>query len=132
MKYLLPIFLIIAILIQSCIPQGRDYGKELYEDNCSNCHGIEGDGLQQLNPPLKGSDYLIEHQNELACLIRFGINEPMLVNGENFSEPMPGKPLLTDIEVYNIINYISKNINSELKPVRIDEVNEQLLNCNRF
>jgi mono/diheme cytochrome c family protein len=51
------------------------------------------------------------------------------VNGIEYAEPMPGKPLLSEIDIHNIINYISKNINTNLKPVQIQDVNNQVLNC---
>jgi mono/diheme cytochrome c family protein len=132
MKALSVLSIILIGSLLSCIPSGRDYGKELYNENCANCHGAEGNGLQKLYPPLKNSDYLIENQKDLACLIRFGSNKPMIVNGITYNDTMPGKPLLSDIDIHNIINYISKNINSELKQVKLNEVNDQLMNCNRY
>jgi len=127
---LIAVFLFFAMLT-SCIPEGRDYGKELYEDKCANCHGIEGDGLQQLYPPLKGSDYLNENQDKLACIIRFGSEGGSVVNGVTFENKMEGQALLSEVDVHNIINYISKNINHNVKSVNIKEVNEMLANCKK-
>lgn len=123
------LLIFIAIVAQACIPSGRDYGKELYETKCANCHGIEGDGLQQLYPPLKNSDYLVENQADLACLIRYGVDEPMVVNGVTFHEKMPATPLLSEVDIHNIINYIHKNINPNVKPVKIEEVTNRLIEC---
>ncbi|MGB0403806.1 MAG: c-type cytochrome [Salibacteraceae bacterium] len=129
MRLKFSILLIIVSIAQSCIPTGRDYGKELYEEKCANCHGIEGNGLQQLYPPIKNSDYLIKNQEMLACMIRYGQEGAITVNGVGFNESMPAQPLLSDIDIYNIINYISKNIDSKIEPVHIQTINDQLLDC---
>lgn len=118
------------ILAISCIPSGRDYGKEMYEEKCANCHGIEGDGLQQLFPPLKGSDYLVENQADLACMIRFGMKGEIEVNGVKYNQDMPGQPLLTEIDIHNIINYIAENINKDVKKVKLNEVSDRIIDCN--
>tara|TARA_B100000508_G_scaffold140678_1_gene142805 strand:+ start:3157 stop:3468 length:312 start_codon:yes stop_codon:yes gene_type:complete len=101
----------------------------MYEEKCANCHGIEGDGLQQLYPPLKNADYLEQNQDKLACLIRFGTQGGLVVNGVKFEGKMEGQHLLSDVDIHNIINYISKNINPNLKQVTITEVGDQLIDC---
>lgn len=133
MKLTLNILLLfsIGLITYSCIPSTRDYGKELYEEKCANCHGIEGNGLQQLYPPIKNSDYLINNQEKLACLIRFGQKGPITVNGVGFNQSMPPQALLSDIDIYNIINYISKNIDNQVKPVQIQTISDRLLECNK-
>jgi len=128
---LIGLFLITTFILTSCIPEGRDYGKELYEDKCSNCHGIEGDGLQQLFPPLKNADYLVANQDKLACIIRYGTEGGSTVNGVVFETKMDGQPLLSDVDIHNIINYISKNINSNVTKVNISEVNKMLEKCKK-
>lgn len=127
---LIAVFLFFTMLT-SCIPEGRDYGKELYEDKCANCHGIEGNGLQQLYPPLRGSDYLRENQEKLACIIRFGNEGGTIVNGVTFENKMEGQALLSEVDIHNIINYISKNINNYVKSVNIKQVNKRLTKCKK-
>lgn len=120
---------VLLFIFNSCIPEGRDYGKELYEDKCSNCHGIEGDGLQQLFPPLKNSDYLEKNQDRLACIIRYGTEGGSTVNGVVFENKMDGQPLLSEVDIHNIINYISSNINANVTEVNINDVKSRLEDC---
>ena len=119
----------ILLLMWACVPKGREYGKELYETKCANCHGLEGGGLHELYPPLKNSDYLREHQDELVCIIRYGLKTPIVVNGVTYQTSMPSQPMLSDVELANIINYISENFEPELEMVRIEDVEVQSSRC---
>lgn len=123
------IVLIATSIINSCGESNRDYGSELYSKHCSNCHGIEGQGLQDLYPPLKGSDYLVANQDELACLILYGIEGEIEVNGKKFNQKMPSTPNLSEVDLTNIINYISKNIEPSVKRVSLKRVKNTIYDC---
>jgi len=130
MKISLPLFFLAIIsFMNGCGDSNRDYGSELYTKHCSNCHGIEGQGLQDLYPPLKGADYLIENQGDLACQILYGMNGEIVVNGKAFNQAMPSIPHLSDVDLTNIINYISKNIEPSVKPVTLREVKNRIYDC---
>lgn len=128
MRFSLVILVVVGVLA-GCFPRGREYGKELYTEHCSNCHGIEGNGLHKLYPPIKGSDFLIQNQNQLGCWIRFGIEGKMVVNGVVYNEKMPSSPMLSDVDVANIINYISENIEPRVNKVQLQEVEVALQEC---
>lgn len=123
------IIIILLAVLTGCFPRGRDYGEELYSKHCSNCHGIEGNGLHQLYPPIKNSDYLISHQEELGCIIRYGMEKPIVVNGVSYKDVMPSQPMLTEVEIANLINYISENIEPQVKNISIDDAETLLTNC---
>ncbi len=116
-------------MVNGCGDSNRDYGSELYTKHCANCHGIEGQGLQDLYPPIKGADYLIENQADLVCLMRYGIDGEILVNGKKYDQKMPSLPNLSDVDLTNIINYIAKNIEPQLKQVSLKEVKEKSYDC---
>jgi mono/diheme cytochrome c family protein len=65
-----------------------------------------GDGLKGLIPPLEGSDYLQKNYNDLSCIIKYGIQDTIEVNGITYENPMEGVPQLTEIQISNLINYI--------------------------
>ncbi len=113
----------------SCGDSNRNYGSELYTKHCANCHGIEGQGLQDLYPPLTGADYLIKHQSNLVCQIRYGIEGEILVNGKKFDRKMPSLPNLSDVDITNIINYISKEIEPGVQRVTLEQVKEVSYDC---
>lgn len=104
-------------------------GEPLYKTYCANCHGPEGEGLRSLYPPLAGSDYLAEHQAELPCILKNGLDGPIMVNGKDYNMAMPGVPTLTDGEVTNLVNYINGNWGNEYPHRTMKEVRVELKNC---
>ena len=107
-------------------------GQHLYKTVCANCHMDDGSGLIGLIPPIVGSDYLKNNQAELPCIIRHGLKGPILVNGKQYGgQEMAGIPVLTDVEVTNICNYINTNFNNNNKVVSLQEVKIALENCTK-
>lgn len=122
--YTLFVLSVVSILFNSCqssndIKQARFFvnGKNVYEKNCQNCHGSQGEGLGSLYPSLQNSKYIKEYQNKLACNIRFGINE------------MPKNPQLTAIDIAYLINYIGNNFGNSIGFYSQEQTLKDLKSC---
>jgi mono/diheme cytochrome c family protein len=129
MRYVPIISLFIIASIYSCDENPYKQGAILYENFCASCHMDDGSGLLGNIPPLAQSDYLVKHQEELACIIRYGQQGEIVVNGKKYNNPMPGIPQLTDFEIANIINYINHAWGNDLGFYQIDEVRANLEQC---
>ncbi len=106
-------------------------GQQLYITNCSNCHQTDGSGLARVYPPLDTSDYMDDNFEAVACLIRHGISGPLVVNGIEFVQPMPGIPTLTDLEIAEIMTYIYNTWSHSRGLVDVTTVTETLDMCAR-
>lgn len=104
-------------------------GQLLYTTHCSNCHQPDGSGLARVYPPLDSSDYLENNSEAVACLIRYGITGPLVVNGIEFVQPMPGIPTLTDLEIATIMTYIYNTWGRNHGIFEVTQVSETLDNC---
>ncbi len=80
-------------------------GTLVYQNNCANCHQTDGKGLAALYPPIAGSDYLADKE-KVICLIKYGMEGPITVNGKRYNRPMPAQLQLSDLEVAEIVTYI--------------------------
>jgi cytochrome c551 len=115
------------ILMASCAVGPS--GESLYNGQCSSCHGKEGEGLGQLIPPIADSDFIKDNRGLLSCIIVYGVEGPMMVNGVVYDGNMPGMPKLTKVEVANIINYIHEKWYKD-KPLKtVPEVAKELESC---
>ena len=103
----------------------------MYQNFCVNCHMEDGTGLPGNIPPLAGADFLTTHAAELPCIIRYGIQDTIVVNGVTYSAPMAGVPQLTDIEITNIINYMNHAWGNDNGFTRPDDVQKLLANCKK-
>lgn len=81
-------------------------GRELYMQYCANCHQKDGTGLGLLIPPLKNADYMLEDPARTARTIRHGLKGEIVVNGQQYNQPMPGNPALKPIEIAQLMTYI--------------------------
>lgn len=101
-------------------------GKELYEQNCANCHQKDGKGLQNLYPPIAGSDYL-KDKEKVIYAIKNGLSGEILVNGKKYNQPMPANNQLTNLDIAEVVTYIYNEWNGETKITEVKEV-EKVLN----
>jgi mono/diheme cytochrome c family protein len=115
--------------LSNCGQQPYRQGQILYENFCANCHMEDGSGLGGNIPPLANADFLRERQAEIACIIRYGIAGPIIVNGIAYENPMAGIPELSDTEITNVINYINQAWGNDFGYVPYDSVRVALKAC---
>ena len=111
-------------LFQSCSSEQKlDYqryyvnGKGIYEKNCQNCHGANGEGLGKLYPSLTDTLSLSGNRDALACIIKNGLND------------MPANPALADIEIAQVIVYITNSFGNKQGFYEQERVRRDLKGC---
>jgi len=125
------LLVIISLIGIQCTETDYPQGKRYYDAYCGNCHMDNGEGLSKLIPSLSHSDYIAQNQEQLPCLIIYGIAKEESESREDFELSMPGNDKLTDIEILNIINYINTAWDNTTKPTSIKEVKELRTACIR-
>ncbi|MDQ0639200.1 mono/diheme cytochrome c family protein [Pedobacter sp. W3I1] len=130
------IFLSLVAIIVSCQNQEtidlQNYmsnGKDIYKAKCQNCHGEHGEGLGQLTPPLTDSVFLKANKTRLACFIKKGAKESLIIHGKEYKEKMPAFPELADIDVAQVMVYITNSFGNKQGFVPYSEVSKHLQNC---
>jgi mono/diheme cytochrome c family protein len=121
-------FGVVGTLI-SCQQNPYWQGELLYNGYCVSCHMEDGSGLEGIIPPLAGADYLTLHADQVPCIIRYGIQDTIVVNGVSYHQPMAGIDNLTDIEIANIINYLNNAWGNSGAYFSIGQVRSALENC---
>ncbi len=79
--------------VQRVLPDGNLSGKELYLTGgaCAVCHGVNGEGLAGVYPPLAGSDWVNGSEEPLIKTLLHGLQGPIKVSGKEYSAAaMPG------------------------------------------
>jgi mono/diheme cytochrome c family protein len=99
-----------SIFVQKKIPiPGLQKGLVIYRSTCAGCHGADGEGIQYVAPPLKGSQYVAGPTGRLGMIILYGLQGPVHVNGQSyqFNGVMPNfADNFTDEEIAGIIDYL--------------------------
>lgn len=100
-------------------------GKEIFEKNCANCHQKDGKGLQNLYPPIAGSDYL-KNKAQVILAIKNGLTGEIKVNGKTYNQPMPANSHLQSLDIAEVVTYIYNEWENEQKITTVEEVEKVL------
>ncbi len=80
-------------------------GKEIYTVQCFSCHQENGEGLEDVYPPLAKSDYLMADKTRSIKQTLHGVNGEIKVNGKTYNAEMTGFDL-SDEEISDVLNYV--------------------------
>ncbi|MVM36660.1 c-type cytochrome [Spirosoma sp. HMF3257] len=105
----------------------RTKGLKLFRSICATCHGADGKGIQDLAPPLKGSEYIDGSMKRLASIILHGVSGPIHVNGKLYqlNNEMPAllnNKDISDQDIVDIIRYTQNALAKEGKGISAADV----------
>ena len=129
---LLPCLLFLLSFCQQQAPKFQQYythGEDLYARHCANYHQKSGKGLGLVYPPLDRSDYMDQKFDDVICQMKYGIKGELIVNGDNFNQPMPGVRSLTPLEIAEISTYIYNTWGHTKGIIEVPEVDKALKKC---
>jgi mono/diheme cytochrome c family protein len=109
------------------VVDNRTKGLQLFRTICATCHGADGKGIQDLAPPLKGSEYIDGSMKRLASIILHGLSGPLTVNGKLYqlNNEMPGlvnNKEISDQDIVDIIKYTQNALAKEGKSISPSDV----------
>ena len=104
-------------------------GENLYKTYCTSCHQSDGKGLAKLYPPLANSDYLMEDIPRAACIIKYGKYDEIVVNGVSYSQLMPSLTHLTNLEIAEILTYITNTWENKSGIQHVSDVERWINEC---
>jgi putative membrane-bound dehydrogenase-like protein len=111
----------------------RTKAMQLFKSTCATCHGADGKGIQDLAPPLHGSEYIEGSPKRLAAIILHGISGPITVNGQLYqlNNEMPALINNTDVsdeDIVILIRFIQNAFAKEGKGITLSDVKKQRAN----
>src|ERR1044071_143287 len=96
-------------------------GKEMYTAQCLSCHQEQGEGIEDVYPPLAKSDYLMADKKRSIVQTMKGVSGEIKVNGKIYNAEMTGFDL-NDQELSDVLNYIRNSWGNKGAAVTPDEV----------
>lgn len=112
-------------------------GAAMFANSCQTCHGVDGNGVKSLAPPLNRSQWVNGNKDRLIAIVLFGLTGPVEVNGHVYKAPeingdMPGigydKNLKSE-DVAQLLTFIRKswrNNGDIVTPAEVNKVREKL------
>jgi mono/diheme cytochrome c family protein len=96
-------------------------GEEVYTNYCVSCHMDQGQGIDEVYPPLAKSDYLMADKKRSILQVLNGASGEMKVNGKVYNLEMTGFDL-SDQEVSDVLNYVRNSWGNKGEAVKPEEV----------
>lgn len=104
-------------------------GEILYQLHCSNCHKTNGEGLARLIPPLSNADYFSQDSSKLLCVMKYGLEGSIKVNGVEYNQPMPANLKLTNLELAELSAFLYNKFQGKEKLILPESVGKTLNGC---
>lgn len=114
---------------KSLAEDNRTSGSKLFRTICASCHGINGEGIDGLAPPLNNSEY-VTYAERLGLIILHGLEGPVHVNGNlyDLNLAMPGlirNEAISDKDIADIVAYVTSafsDIPIKLETTKVQEL----------
>lgn len=129
----------IILIIQSSCQSKEDIlrqqyvveGMMQYEKHCENCHQKDGSGLKDLYPPLAKTDLWKRlNASQMACIIKNGQKNAILVNQKSYQNYMPGNSKLEALDIAEIVTYMRDKWGNDPRIFSLDSARLALKKCN--
>jgi len=103
------------------LKESIERGKDIYITNCLTCHLDQGEGIEDVYPPLAKADYLMADKKRSIQQVLYGATGEMKVNGKIYNTEMVGIDL-SDQQASDVLNYIRNSFGNKGSVVTPDEV----------
>jgi mono/diheme cytochrome c family protein len=106
---------------KAAISAVKSPGQVVYEQNCLTCHQANGSGVPNLNPPLRGTDWVMGDKTRLINVLLKGL-QGQEIEGDVYDNAMPAHDFLTDTQIADVLTYIRSSFGNKASEVTADEV----------
>lgn len=114
--------LLISIAAQNPIAASKQRGKKVYDLYCLACHQADGGGVPRMNPPLTKTSYVLGDKKALINIVLKGLDEPIEINGETYTNVMAPHDFLKDQEIADVLTYVRNSFGNKASLVSAAEV----------
>lgn len=96
-------------------------GKKVYMQTCVSCHQLDGGGVQNLNPPLIKTSYVLGDKIKLAKVVLNGMSN-VEIDDESYHNVMPPMNYLTDKQIADVLTYVRNSFGNKASAVTEKDV----------
>ena len=94
----------------------------LYATHCVACHQKNGEGVENIYPPLADSEWVTGKNEKLIRVLLNGLQGEIQVKNKTYNQVMPSYSFLSDHELASLINYIRSDFGKKASTVSSKEI----------
>ena len=107
---------------KASLEESMNRGKVVYEKYCLTCHQADGSGVQKLNPPLRGTSFVLGDPIQLIQIVKKGMSG-VQVDEETYNNPMPAfEQVLDEQQTADVLTYIRNSFGNQAGAVTVADV----------
>lgn len=91
-------------------------GKAVYMQYCVSCHQPDGGGVQNMNPPLIKTSYVLGPKSKLISVVLNGLSRQE-IDGETYTNVMAPFSNLTDQQIADVLTFVRKSFGNKASAV---------------
>jgi len=107
---------------QPSVQESVKRGKLVYDTYCLPCHQADGGGVPRMNPPLVKTSYVLGDKKRLIGIVLNGMDEPLEIDGETFTNIMAPHDFLKDQEIADVLTFVRNSFGNKASAVLPGEV----------
>ena len=125
------LFLLSAVLMSQTKPASSNQnklsasierGKKVYTDRCLTCHQVDGGGVQNMNPPLTKTKWVLGDKAQLIQIVLKGLSTGVEIDGDSYHNVMASHADLSDLQIADVLSYVRNSFGNKAKAVTEAEV----------
>ncbi|HEY9086311.1 MAG TPA: cytochrome b N-terminal domain-containing protein [Candidatus Tyrphobacter sp.] len=100
------------------------HGATIFAQNCSSCHGAQGQGMPGTFPPLANNPIVTGDPAKVIAIVQNGLHGAIHVSGQTYNGQMPAwKSQLSAADIADVVTYIRTSLgNNRASPVTAAQV----------
>ncbi len=110
------------ISVQPSLQASMTRGKKVYDTYCMPCHMVDGGGVPRMNPPLIKTVYVLGDKKRLIGIVLNGLDEPLEIDGETYSNVMAPHAFLKDQDIADVLTYVRNSFGNKATMITPEEV----------
>ena len=102
-------------------------GEKIFNEKCKACHQADGNGIANVFPTLKGSNFLLTKTKLAVEQVLNGSAAVVADRTVKYPAPMPPQ-VSTHEDAVNVINYVLNSFGNKGGMITVDEVKDIVIN----
>ena len=82
----------------------------------------DGGGVQNMNPPLIKTTYVLGDKTRLIKIALNGLAEEIEIDGEVYTNVMPSHGFLKDQEIADVLTFVRNSFGNKASVIKVSEV----------
>ena len=94
-----------------------DRGKKVYTERCLTCHQADGGGVQNMNPPLTKTKWVLGDKVQLIQIVLKGLSTGVEIDGDSYHNVMASHADLSNLQIADVLTYVRNSFGNKAKAV---------------